>query len=535
MRGWEGGGLVTGVRGTPPGPPPVSVKIPPNGNTPATGRATTKTGNARTVDWELGVPPDPEDDPGEAAHQEMPDDERVLRRGQLESQPLGERFGREHLRNRFIYAREIGWHQWDGTRWKRGHEDDVISEAHKFVIKLVKQMLDDEADDGLIKSMLRYRDISNLVKLVRAARTVPALVVSADQLDACPGLLNCTNGTVDLRSGRLLTHDPRRLITKTTGVDYRPAARHQDWARALTAIPDDQTSRWLQTYLGSGVTGETDRDAPVTFHKGLGENGKSTVIGAVVAAAGEFAVMVPDKLLSGAENGHETVWMPLRGARLAYLEELPEEHVLPVARIKKLASTPQITAREIGKNNVTWDATHILIVATNYFPKVSETDHGTWRRLAMIDYPVRFTGAAKDPRLKSRLRSGKAQREAVLTWLVEGARRWYESGGDHGTLPEAVRTTTTEWRHEGDEIGKFLAERVEVTGQAGHRITTADLLEQVKARSEANRHRPWSDTKLGQRLRAHHFVTENDSVTYDRGPRNRLPTGLTGVRWVSWT
>jgi putative DNA primase/helicase len=272
----------------------------------------------------------------------------------------------------------------------------------------------------------------------------------------------------------------------------------------------------------------------VVFHKGLGENGKSTVIGAVVSTLSEYAALVPDKLLTGGDNGHETVWMPLRGARLAYLEELPEEHVLPVARIKKLASTPQITAREIGKNNVTWDATHVLIVSTNYFPRVNETDHGTWRRLAMVDYPHKFTGKAKDVRLKARLRTGKGQREAVLAWLVEGAKRWYASGGDLGVIPQSVADSTMEWRTEGDELGKFLAERVKVTGNLEDRLTTKDVLDHFNVWLDANGNRPWSTTLLGQRLRSHHFVTDNPQVTYDRGDRGRQATGLTGARWASW-
>ena len=253
-----------------------------------------------------------------------------------------------------------------------------------------------------------------------------------------------------------------------------------------------------------------------------------------MSALSEYAVLVPDKLLVGGDNGHETVWMPLRGARLAYLEELPEEHVLPVARIKKLASTPQITAREIGKNNVTWDVTHVLIVSTNYFPKVNETDHGTWRRLAMVDYPHKFSGKAKDARLKSRLRTGQAQREAVLAWLVEGARRWYSDGGDIDVMPESVTESTMEWRTEGDELGKFLAERVKVTGNPQDRIPAKDLLQHFNVWLENNRNRAWSLTLLGQRLRSHHFVTDNPQITYDRGDRNRLPMGLAGCQFEAW-
>ena len=510
----------------PPGPPPVAVA-------------------AAESDWnDVPLPDEPpehdnvprtrrgaEVSPSAEPHQ----DDEVLHLGQLRSQPLGERLGRAHLHGRFIYAREIGWHRWDGTRWKRSHDDEVLHEAHRFVVALIKQLIDEGAQDATINAVLRYREVGSLSQLVRAARTVPSIAVNADALDNCPGLLNCSNGTVDLRTGQLLAHDPQRLITKTTGVAYRANAAHTDWTKALTALPDDDTRRWVQEHLGSAASGETDRDCPVVFHKGLGENGKSTVIGAVVSALGEFAVLVPDKLLTGADNGHETVWMPLRGARLAYLEELPEEHVLPVARIKKLASTPQITAREIGKNNVTWDTTHVLIVSTNYFPRVNETDHGTWRRLAMIDYPFTFSGPAKDTRLKARLRSGTAQREAVLAWLVAGARRWYASSGDFDTMPAAVADATMEWRTEGDELGKFLSERVTITGNPDDRITTKEMLLHFNVWLESNRNRPWSLTLLGQRLRSHHFVTDNREITYDRGQRNRLPMGLSGCQLETWT
>jgi P4 family phage/plasmid primase-like protien len=455
--------------------------------------------------------------------------------GQWRSQPLGERLAAEHLAGRYLYARGVGWHHWDGTRWAPSHEDELIRQAHKFVIAELHRLIDKPYDtDKLVDAVTRYRETGALAQLVRAARTVPTISVDGGDLDAVPGLLNCANGLVDLRTGELLAHDPARLITKTTGVAYRPEARHRDWDKALQALPDDVTRQWVQEHLGSAATGETDRDAPVVFHKGLGANGKSTLIGGPVAALGDFAVLVPDKLLAN-DSGHETVWMPLRGARLAYLEELPEEHVLPVARIKKLASTPQITARAIGKDNVTWDATHVLIVATNYFPRVNETDHGTWRRLAMIDYPHTFKGAAKDTQLKSRLRRGKAQREAVLAWLVEGARRWYANGCDTGELPEAVNEATAEWRTEGDELGKFLNERVNVTGDPAHRITTKDLLLHFNTWLENNRNRAWSLTLLGQRLRSHHFVTENTLVTYDRGDRGRQATGLTGCRLETWT
>ena len=38
--------------------------------------------------------------------------------------------------------------------------------------------------------------------------------------------------------------------------------------------------------------------------------------------------------------------------------------------------------------------TFCLFVSTNYKPRVDETDHGTWRRLAMVEFPITYRKAA---------------------------------------------------------------------------------------------------------------------------------------------
>jgi hypothetical protein len=77
-----------------------------------------------------------------------------------------------------------------------------------------------------------------------------------------------------------------------------------------------------------------------------------------------------------------------------------------------------------------------LFVTTNYIPVVNETDHGTWRRFALVVFPFTFRKPAEplsgptdrrgDPGLKARLRGGAAcvpsRREAHsgLAWRFGG-------------------------------------------------------------------------------------------------------------------
>jgi len=174
---------------------------------------------------------------------------------------------------------------------------------------------------------------------------------------------------------------------------------------------------------------------------------------------GEHATIVPDRVLLSNPGDHPTELMTLRGARLALLEETPEARHLNVKRLKDVLGTPQMTARLIRRDSVTWTATHSLFVSTNYRPRVEETDHGTWRRLALVTFPhtyrkpgVKLRGPNDlrgDPTLRERLKDGGDGRHgAVLAWLVTGARRWYENGQVMPVPPATVADDTRGWRHD---------------------------------------------------------------------------------------
>lgn len=71
------------------------------------------------------------------------------------------------------------------------------------------------------------------------------------------------------------------------------------------------------------------------------------------------------KMIGGQGSDHETYMMSLLGARLAYLEELPRGHVLDLAKLKQISGTAEITGRYLYRDQLTFRATHLLVVNTN--------------------------------------------------------------------------------------------------------------------------------------------------------------------------
>lgn len=118
------------------------------------------------------------------------------------------------------------------------------------------------------------------------------------------------------------------------------------------------------------------------------------------------------------------------------------EHQLSVTRVK-IATAPEITARLIRKDNVTFANGCSLFISTNYRPQIRETDHGTWRRLeGSVPYPFTFRKPHEDLRdgddrrgdgtLRQRITADADGRraEAMLAWLAEGARQAMQTTGN---------------------------------------------------------------------------------------------------------
>ena len=113
-----------------------------------------------------------------------------------------------------------------------------------------------------------------------------------------------------------------------------------------------------------------------------------------------------------------------------------------------------ITARYIRQDNITFRASHSLFTTTNYVPVVSETDHGTWRRLALLRFPYTFRKPGEE--LQAGTTTGRATRRsrAGSSGTRAPARRDRDVGG-RGRDPvvrrpgAALKPTADRGRHPG--------------------------------------------------------------------------------------
>lgn len=456
------------------------------------------------------------------------------------------------LRDRYRWVPGVGWLHWDGRRWASTDDDKVAGAAREWMARQLADSVRGRYDPDEAKHWLNTaRNAGKLHALVRLCKGIDGIRAEVADLDADPDLLNTPSGVVDLRTGELRPHDRNLMMTKVTAAGYDPAATHPDWERALEAVPADCRA-YLQVRLGQAVTGHTPPDDVLLVVQGGGENGKTATLGAVTAALGDYFALISDRVLLAHPGDHPTEMTDLRGVRFALIEETPEARRLAPARLKKVVGTPRITARRIRQDNITFTATHSLVVTTNYLPIVDEVDHGTWRRLLLLRFPYRFRKTHEqleqpldrrgDQGLRERLlHKDCAAGPAVLRWLVDGAVAWHQLARTMPAPPQRVLDDVLAWRQQADPVLSYVADRL--VFDPDRHVMSAELLEDFNAWLRDHSRPAWSDKTFFARFADHESTAgrvQRRKVRFDAEKLSRsiapgVPQRVAGATFWAWS
>jgi putative DNA primase/helicase len=392
------------------------------------------------------------------------------------------------------------WVVFDGARWVPDRSSTIIEALAKqttdgmvdrALARLGSAMKEDagaglgggksaevQAAHRAVANAGKAQDVRAIGRMLYAARSEPAVVVpfGRELFDRHPHLLNCPNGTIDLRTGELRPHDRRDFLTRMCPTEYDPGADRAEYLQFLDRVFDGRpaVAEYVRRLSGYAATGET---CDHSFHIfcGDGANGKSVLLNlwTGVLGEGEYAHnAVSELLVNGGGERHPTELVGLQGARLAVCAESREDGRLDEAKLKALTSDDLVKARAMRQDFFKFAPTHKLILATNYRPRVHGTDHGIWRRLRLVPFASRFWTEADraadttgtfdeafraDPGLLDRLRGQFAR--GVLADMVEHAAEFYRTGRAL-VPPSEVAAETAAYRRTEDVIGEFFQARV---------------------------------------------------------------------------
>lgn len=382
------------------------------------------------------------------------------------------------FRGKYVFVQE--WEKflyWSGHFWQVDMRSKrALADSERVCEAYMNAWAEcnDEEGSPLHKKILKRLDSLRSPKgrkdMLECVTTIDdAPVISYEQLDKQPYLLATPTGVVDLRTGECSPGKPEQYLlshcpTPWRGID-EPCREFEEYLQ--TCMDDDHEIKdFIQRLLGYALLGEKKHHIWVIMYGPLSRNGKDTLMNIVKRILGKnLHVRIPTNMLMDQKFERDSSqpsadMMALRGAKIAYASEAKKRHSLDQAKIKDMTGGGYITARGLTDSEMTeWKQSALIMLLTNYLPKINSDDDGFNARTICIEWPVKFVPNpvreyerkivyGMDDRLEK-------EDSGILAFMVRGC---MDVIANNLRIPDKVLRYTADQIDSFDDIGKFLKE-----------------------------------------------------------------------------
>jgi len=421
-----------------------------------------------------------------------------------------------------LYAQEVrycpehkSWYTYFEGAWRRDEGAILVSEKIKDFVRLMILYCGEIEDDDLRKSYTgfvnkmgdrRMRD-----RILKDA--TGELRISAVQFDNDPYLINCLNGTYDLRDFSFREHNWEDFLTMQTAFNHTIArdVKCERWEQFIDEVTQGDTDKadFLQRALGYSMLGMSNEECMFILHGKTTRNGKSTLLNTIETMLGDYAKVAPVGMIcrgdrqKDAEAASPTL-AGLKGKRFVTMSESNEYGKLDEEKIKQLTGGEEISARALYQSAITFKPQFTLWLSCNDLPMVTDKSLFASERIKVVEFNRHFSPEEQDTHLKDEL-CEQSSMSGIFMWLVRGYIRYKERGL---TMSNQLREVVTKYERDNDLVLQFLETRCVRDEKATIRAKDlyqnfkvwaksegAYVLSARKFNAEMERHPEWFDRK----------------------------------------
>ncbi len=400
-----------------------------------------------------------------------------------------------------VYSPSFGWLVWDGKKWCADDSRSVYTYVDQLRAEVEATHPKDHEVDNYRKLLARLKSRHSIQDMLSIAKTMPETL--SDELDADAFALNVRNGIVDLRTGKLKQHDKDAKITQLTDIEYDPSETAPKWELFLDQIMCGRKDLvdFLQRAIGYSLTGSTAEQCLFILY-GKGWNGKSKFIEVMRHMFGSYAKNTnPVTFTTSKTFSIRNDLARLKEARFVTAIEFAPEgpFKLDGATVKNMTGDDTINARFLYGEEFEFMPCFKLWMATNHLPEIPMAEEAIWRRIRVIPFEARFSGANEDKAIKEKL---VAEEKGILNWMVKGCMLWQEHGLE---APDAVKVAISAYRDESNPLAPFVMECCYLHPQAT--VPIKDLYVKYMDWCIKNREQYVSKKVFGRILVANHKIS----------------------------
>lgn len=431
-----------------------------------------------------------------------------------------------------LYSAEAKkWLIWNKTHWAFDNTNLVFELSAAFVRDLYSPAEINRNPKESWKHAIRSNNRSGLNAMIELSQKMRTTELK--ELDSQPFLLNCLNGTLDLKTGELKPHDRADKLTRVVNADYDSTATSKTFDDFLATIqPDPDVRAFLQRSIGYSLLGVV-RERSFWILYGSGNNGKSVFVNLFDNLLGDYSsATTTASVMAGKQSAIPNDIARLKGKRFVIIPETEENERLNSALVKALSAGDTVTARFLFGEFFDFAFTGKLWIATNHKPAITDHSKGMWDRMKLVpfnqDIPKDKIVKADD--LMAQL---LADAPAILNWAVTGCRDYLDL--DSLEVPDVIQAEITKYKFEQDSIAQFIEECCTTLEQARNRVsedyiiagdfhvTNADLYKAYKQFCIENGEYQLKHKKLTQNMTERGFNQRNSGGRFWEGIRLSNP------------
>jgi putative DNA primase/helicase len=345
--------------------------------------------------------------------------------------------------------------------------------------------------------------------------------------DADHWLLNTPGQTFNLRTGESWPNRPEDLISKMTR--FSPSAsggeRFKRFIDEIT-LGDKELGRYLQVMLGACLSGAVEEHW-LGFWYGNGRNGKNSLIDAVVAVLGGYAMFAPSEvLMAKRQDKHSTELADFCGMRLIVSSEVEDGAHWNESRINTLTGDAKLRARKMHTDSFEFPRTWKHIVLGNHRPQLRSSTQAVMSRFKIVPFKASFANVGDQPQSKRLPELLLAEGPYILHWLLEGHAMWLEKM----SLPQCktVEDATTNYFKEQANSKRWIEERCEFGPEL--KVALQYAYRDYCAWHSSMGTRPESLQRFGETLENDNRVekqkTKHGQMLFGVGLKDSLPPGV---------
>lgn len=406
------------------------------------------------------------------------------------------------------------WYTYDKGKWERDVSSLLISAKIKEFVRIMSlycgEIVDESVRKEYMKFVSRMGDRRFRDRIMKDASD--SMSIAAEKFDSDPYLINCKNGTFDLKTMTFREHrwsDFLTMQTRFNGTVQFENISSPRWEKFIDEVTEGNRdkARYLQRALGYSMIGTSKEECMFIIHGPKTRNGKSTMLHAIEHMLGDYSTAAPVSLICKGQKSNAEAANPvlasLKGKRYVTMSESDDVGKMDESAIKQYTGGEAITARALYQEPITFVPQFTLWLSCNDLPAVKDKSLFASNRLRLVEFTRHFGEDEQDKNLKTDLESQECM-QGIFSWLLAGYMMYLKEGLD---LPESLRGPVRKYERDNDVVLQFLEECCEY-----------NVDEKIQCKALYHQYKVWARSNGYYQLSSKKFFAEVEKHTdfYDR-------------------